>query len=130
MSGLNLTVNAVSFYRVFPAHPELNPAHPLVVFGDHRFCAGSSDRVMRMPGPHMHSQIEFNFVLDGRMTYWFDGRELTVSAGRLVLFWGMIRIRSSNSTSRRILSASMFRCRFFWACRASAAFARRCFVEP
>ncbi|MGO4562648.1 helix-turn-helix domain-containing protein [Rhizobiales bacterium 3FA27D7] len=73
-----------------PAHPELNPAHPLVVFGDHRFCAGSSDRVMRMPGPHMHSQIEFNFVLDGRMTYWFDGRELTVSAGRLVLFWGMI----------------------------------------
>jgi AraC-like DNA-binding protein len=24
------------------------------------------------------------------MTYWFDGRELTVSAGRLALFWGMI----------------------------------------
>lgn len=38
----------------------------------------------------MHSQIELNFVLDGRMTYWFDGRELAVSAGRLALFWGMI----------------------------------------
>ncbi len=45
---------------------------------------------MRMPGPHMHSQIELNLVLEGAMTYWFDGRELSVSAGRLVLFWGMI----------------------------------------
>lgn len=73
-----------------PVHPDLAPGHPLVVFGDHRFCAGSSSRVMRMPGPHMHSQIELNLVLDGAMTYWFDGRELTVSAGRLALFWGMI----------------------------------------
>jgi AraC-like DNA-binding protein len=73
-----------------PAYPELAPGHPLVVFGDHRFCAGASIRVARMPGPHMHSQIELNFVLEGVMTYWFDGRELTVSAGQLVLFWGMI----------------------------------------
>jgi AraC-like DNA-binding protein/mannose-6-phosphate isomerase-like protein (cupin superfamily) len=73
-----------------PAHPELGPGHPLVIFGDHRFCAGEKSLVMRMPHPHMHSQIELNFVLDGAMTYWFDGRELTVSAGRLVLFWGMI----------------------------------------
>ncbi|ANN57201.1 transcriptional regulator [Mesorhizobium loti NZP2037] len=73
-----------------PAHPDLSPGHPLVVFGDHRFCAGESLRVMRMPGPHMHSQIELNLVLEGAMTYWFDGRELSVSAGRLVLFWGMI----------------------------------------
>lgn len=43
-----------------------------------------------MPSPHMHSQIELNFLLEGRMTYWFDGRELSVSEGRLVLFWGMI----------------------------------------
>ncbi len=73
-----------------PVHPDLAPGHPLVVFGDHRFCAGCSSRVVRMPGPHMHSQIELNLVLDGAMTYWFDGRELTVSAGRLALFWGMI----------------------------------------
>ncbi|WP_420804539.1 helix-turn-helix domain-containing protein [Agrobacterium albertimagni] len=43
-----------------------------------------------MAGPHMHSQIELNFVLSGHMTYWFDGRELTVDEGRLCLFWGMI----------------------------------------
>ena len=73
-----------------PAHPGLTRRHPHVVFGDHRFCAGKSLNVMRMPGPHMHSQIEFNFVLEGRMTYWFDGRELVVSAGRLAIFWGML----------------------------------------
>ena len=38
----------------------------------------------------MHSQVELNFVLDGEMTYWFDGRQLTVSKGQLALFWGMI----------------------------------------
>jgi AraC family transcriptional regulator, melibiose operon regulatory protein len=73
-----------------PVHPDVTPGHPLVVFGDHKFCAGKSIEVQRMPGPHMHSQIELNFVLEGRMTYWFDGRELAVDAGRLVLFWGMI----------------------------------------
>lgn len=73
-----------------PVHPDHDPRHPLVIFGDHRFCAGESLTVHRMAGPHMHSQIELNFVLTGQMTYWFDGRELTVDAGRLCLFWGMI----------------------------------------
>lgn len=72
------------------AHPDLAPRHPLVIFSDHRLCAGERTAVHRMAGPHMHSQVELNFVLDGWMTYWFDGRELTVSAGQLVLFWGMI----------------------------------------
>lgn len=73
-----------------PVHPDHDPRHPLVIFGDHRFCAGESLTVHRMAGPHMHSQIELNFVLTGQMTYWFDGRELTVDEGRLCLFWGMI----------------------------------------
>lgn len=73
-----------------PVHPDHDPRHPLVIFGDHRFCAGEALFVQRMAGPHMHSQIELNFVLDGHMTYWFDGRELTVDKGRLCLFWGMI----------------------------------------
>ncbi|BCH60920.1 AraC family transcriptional regulator [Agrobacterium vitis] len=73
-----------------PVHPERDPAHPLVVFGDNRFCAGELLDVQKMAGPHMHSQIELNFVLEGSMTYWFDGRELTISEGRLCLFWGMI----------------------------------------
>ncbi|WP_417691643.1 helix-turn-helix domain-containing protein [Roseibium sp.] len=73
-----------------PVHPELNPRHPMVIFDDHRFCAGEALDVHAMPGPHMHSQIELNFLLEGRMSYWFDGRELTIDAGRLCLFWGMI----------------------------------------
>ena len=73
-----------------PAHPDVNPDHPMVVFGDHKFCAGARLEVLRMPGVHMHSQIELNLVLSGSMSYWFDGRELTVSAGQLAIFWGMI----------------------------------------
>ncbi len=73
-----------------PAHPEMDRGYPVVIFGDHRFCAGSSLMVQPMPGPHMHSQVELNFVLTGSMTYWFDGRLLTLTAGRLALFWGMI----------------------------------------
>ncbi|MCA3554779.1 helix-turn-helix domain-containing protein [Aestuariivirga sp.] len=73
-----------------PAHPELNRGHPVVVFGDHRFCAGSTQEVRPMPRPHMHSQVELNFVLGGAMTYWFDGRVMELTAGRLALFWGMI----------------------------------------
>lgn len=72
-----------------PAHPDVELGHPLVVFGDHGFCAGRSEQVQRMPGPHMHSQVEFNLVVHGQMTYWFDGKLLSVGEGRLVLFWGM-----------------------------------------
>lgn len=73
-----------------PAHPEMDRGYPVVIFGDHRFCAGNSLVVQPMRGPHMHSQVELNFVLSGSMTYWFDGRVMTLSAGRLALFWGMI----------------------------------------
>ncbi len=73
-----------------PAVPDMSPGYPVVVFGNDRLCAGHSLNVSCMPGPHMHSQIEFNFVLEGRMTYWFDGREISISAGRLALFWGMV----------------------------------------
>lgn len=82
--------NPVTGNESVQAHPEMGQGHPLVIFGDHRFCAGEELVVQRMPGPHMHSQIEMNFVLDGAMTYWFDGREITVGEGRLCLFWGMI----------------------------------------
>ena len=88
-----------------PAHPDVNPDHPMVVFSDHRFCAGASLEVMRMPSVHMHSQIELNLVIEGAMTYWFDGREITVSAGRLAIFWGMIPHQVS-----RILEPTRFVC--------------------
>jgi AraC-like DNA-binding protein len=73
-----------------PVHPGLDAGYPVVVFGDHRLCAGSSQRVQRMPGPHMHSQIEFNVLINGHMTYWFDGRRVRLDAGRMAMFWGMI----------------------------------------
>jgi AraC family transcriptional regulator, melibiose operon regulatory protein len=71
-------------------HQDSSHHYPVEVFGDHGFCAGHSTRVYAMNGPHMHSQVEFNYISSGSMTYWFDGRELTVGAGELVLFWGMI----------------------------------------
>jgi hypothetical protein len=43
-----------------PAHPDVNPEHPFVIFGDHRFCAGKCLTAMPMPASHMHSQIELN----------------------------------------------------------------------
>jgi AraC family transcriptional regulator, melibiose operon regulatory protein len=71
-------------------HGDLNQSYPVEVFSDHSFCAGKSMKVFAMTRPHMHSQVELNFLLSGQMTYWFDGREITLSAGRLALFWGMI----------------------------------------
>ena len=73
-----------------PVHGDLGRGHPMVIFGDNRLCAGKSLVVHRMPSPHMHSQIEMNLVLDGAMTYWFDGRIIVIPAGRLALFWGML----------------------------------------
>jgi len=43
-----------------------------------------------MPTIHRHSQFEINYLLDGAMTYWFDGREVTVEAGKTAIFWGMV----------------------------------------
>jgi AraC-like DNA-binding protein/mannose-6-phosphate isomerase-like protein (cupin superfamily) len=78
-----------------PVHPD-RAGHPMVVFGDHRFCAGKSRAVQRMPGPHMHSQVEINFVLRGRMTYRIEDRKIDVSDNRLVLFWGMVPHQVTN----------------------------------
>ena len=73
-----------------PVHPGMDAGYPVVVFGDHRLCAGNSQRVQRMPGPHMHSQIEFNLLSQGYMTYWFDGREVRLEENQMAMFWGMI----------------------------------------
>jgi AraC family transcriptional regulator, melibiose operon regulatory protein len=71
-------------------HGDLYQSYPVEVFGDHSFCAGKSMKVFTMSAPHMHSQVELNIMLTGHMTYWFDGRALTLTEGRLALFWGMI----------------------------------------
>lgn len=71
-------------------HPEPRAGYTMVVFDDHRFCAGQTELVQPMSAPHRHSQFEINHLLEGAMTYWFDGRSITVHAGQTVLFWGMV----------------------------------------
>jgi AraC family transcriptional regulator, melibiose operon regulatory protein len=44
--------------------------------------------VNRMLEPHQHSEIEFNFVARGSLTYQFSGRELRVLEGQWLVFWG------------------------------------------
>lgn len=75
-------------------HPVPPPDVTTVVYDDHRFCAGRLDNVEVMSAPHRHSQIEINFILSGAVDYWYDGREATLSAGDLALFWGMVPHRT------------------------------------
>lgn len=71
-------------------HSAIGTNYPVEVFGNHQFCAGVTTTVYTMGSPHMHSQVELNFILKGSMSYWYDGRELTLTEGQLALFWGMI----------------------------------------
>jgi AraC family transcriptional regulator, melibiose operon regulatory protein len=43
-----------------------------------------------MSAAHWHDHVEINLLLDGAMTYLFNGRQETIEAGRLVLFWAAI----------------------------------------
>lgn len=72
----------------YAEHPGSVPATPVI--GNHGFCAAPTLAVRPMLGPHMHSQVEFNLVLDGSMELWFDNRRFVIGAGELVLFWGML----------------------------------------
>lgn len=47
-----------------------------------------------MSAAHWHDHIELNFLLEGQMTYIFNGRQERVEAGRLVLFWAAIPHRT------------------------------------
>lgn len=47
-------------------------------------------RVELMPEPHIHSEIEVNFVTQGRMTYLFSGQAMSLAKGQLGLFWGTV----------------------------------------
>lgn len=47
-----------------------------------------------MSAAHWHDHVELNYLLDGQMTYIFNGRQEQVEAGRLVLFWAAIPHRT------------------------------------
>ena len=62
-------------------------ADPFHIPGD-VFCAGRRKAVLVMPAPHVHSQVELNFLLTGGMTYAMHGREIRLAAPDFVFFWG------------------------------------------
>lgn len=43
-----------------------------------------------MAAAHWHDHVELNMLLEGSMTYLFNGRQVEIEAGRLVLFWAAI----------------------------------------
>jgi AraC family transcriptional regulator, melibiose operon regulatory protein len=47
-----------------------------------------------MSAAHWHDHVEINLLLEGRMSYLFNGRQEQVEAGRLVLFWAAIPHRT------------------------------------
>src|SRR5436309_3500937 len=51
-----------------------------------------------MPYAHSHADFELNFLTRGQMRYAFGGRIVTVSPGRLALFWGSIPHQSVETT--------------------------------
>lgn len=52
-----------------------------------------------MGAAHWHNHVEINLLLDGRMTYLFNGKQAHVAAGRLALFWAAIPHRSIDVTA-------------------------------
>lgn len=70
--------------------PDPAPGETTVVFHNHKFSVGLRMEVAVMAQPHRHSQFEINHLLSGAMTYWLDGREVRLEAGRTAIFWGMV----------------------------------------
>lgn len=64
-------------------------AESFLIPGNDFLIAGQED-VFVMRAPHTHSQIELNYILEGRVTYRHDGRHATLRAGDLALLWGAI----------------------------------------
>lgn len=43
-----------------------------------------------MPRTDRHNEIELNFVMSGSITYYFRDKAVTVPAGKITVFWGLI----------------------------------------
>jgi AraC-like DNA-binding protein len=65
------------------------PVESFLIRGNDFQIAGCEE-VFVMSAPHTHSQVELNYVLEGRMVYRHDGRVATLQAGDLGLLWGAI----------------------------------------
>ncbi len=56
----------------------------------HVFWTGRRTEMLPMASAHAHSQLEINLILGGGASYAFGGRDVAVTAGELVLFWGAV----------------------------------------
>ncbi|HWJ72038.1 MAG TPA: helix-turn-helix domain-containing protein [Kaistia sp.] len=54
------------------------------------FNVGSISRVRLMRSAHVHSHVEINLIVEGQMTYLFNGRTVTLKRGDLGMFWAAI----------------------------------------
>lgn len=66
----------------------VDPDHPTPAGSD--FNVGDIWKVRLMRSAHVHSHVELNLLLDGAMTYLFNGRTVTLAKGDLALFWAAI----------------------------------------
>lgn len=66
------------------------PRKPPFGLPEQDFSADRRREVKVMKRPHSHSQIEVNFFQSGGARYMFDGREIAVTQGDFVLFWGAV----------------------------------------
>ncbi|MFE0018561.1 helix-turn-helix domain-containing protein [Mesorhizobium sp. NPDC059054] len=56
-----------------------------------------------MAAAHWHNHLELNLLLNGRMTYLFNGRQEHVEANRLVLFWAAIPHQTIDVSANAVL---------------------------
>ncbi|SHE65256.1 AraC-type DNA-binding protein [Kaistia soli DSM 19436] len=54
------------------------------------FNVGSINRVRLMRSAHVHSHVEINLIIEGQMTYLFNGRTVTLKRSDLGMFWAAI----------------------------------------
>ena len=75
-----------------------------------------------MNGAHVHSHVEINLILDGEMTYLFNGRPVSLKKGELGLFWAAFPHRTISVAPSTYFIVSDLPIEAFMAIAASDAF--------
>ncbi len=81
-----------------------NPAESRVELVPNEIVIGRGQAAI-MQLAHWHMQIELNYVFAGALTYEMSGREFSVEAGELALFWGGLPHRLSDCETGTLLEA-------------------------
>ncbi|WP_171102217.1 MULTISPECIES: helix-turn-helix domain-containing protein [unclassified Ruegeria] len=81
-----------------------NPAESTVELAPNDIVIGRGQAAI-MKLAHWHMQIELNYVFEGALTYEMCGREFTVEAGEIALFWGGLPHRLSECEDTTLVEA-------------------------